>query len=122
MGLKGEYIVDDTVFISKTHHPGKAPYSIPLTVNKVLFIARNPFDVMISFACFCVCMNHSVKPKFTIHEEYPEWWDKFVKMNCRVMKKFFAQIIKEAESGKYDVCFVRYEDIVSNKQKELERI
>jgi len=38
------------------------------------------------------------------------------------MKQFFAQIIEEVETDNYDVNFLRYEDLVQNKEDELERI
>jgi len=76
--MKGEFITDDTTWIVKTHHPGFMLYSVPFTVNKVLYIVRNPYDSFISYASLVLTMNHSVKPKFVLHEEYPEWWNDFI--------------------------------------------
>mmetsp|Transcript_30026 Transcript_30026/g.21783 ORF Transcript_30026/g.21783 Transcript_30026/m.21783 type:complete len:211 (+) Transcript_30026:468-1100(+) len=120
MGLKGEYITDDTTWIVKSHHPYKMPLSLTCDVNKVLVIVRNPMDVIISYACFANTMNHSTKPKFSFFEEYPEWWNDWVSLNAKVMKRFFNMIFEEVKNKKYDVHFLRYEDLVNQKQERLE--
>lgn len=122
MGLKGEYITDDTTWIVKSHHPYKMPFSLDFNVNKVVIIVRNPLDVIISYACLANTMNHSTKPKFNFHEEYAEWWNDWVRLNAESMKRFFNMIFEEVRTKKYDVHFCRYEDLVNKKQEELEGI
>ena len=52
MGLLGQNIVADdrTVWITKTHYPQDIPGSANFKAHKMIVIARNPIDVIPSFA------------------------------------------------------------------------
>lgn len=47
MGMKGEGVVDDTVWIVKSHYPERSGHS-PFSVNKCLLIVRSPLDCIAS--------------------------------------------------------------------------
>ena len=79
IGLLGEGMVDDRVWIVKAHHPFRLWQSIPFTSHKVICCVRNPLDVFPSYASMCNTLSHSQKPEFEYEEEFPEWWDWFVK-------------------------------------------
>ena len=57
MGMKGEDIVDDTIWVGKSHSPWCMPYAPVFHCNKMVVIVRNPLDVIVSwlnllsFAC-----------------------------------------------------------------------
>jgi len=57
-GLKGEHIVDDTVWIVKTHSPWIMPDAPVFHCNKMIVIVRNPLDVIISFLHLFSLGNH----------------------------------------------------------------
>ena len=76
MGMKGEYIVDDSVFAVKSHYPWVMPPSA--RVNKMIVIARNPLDAIESLLHLVSCSNHGVKVPFSF-KDYPIWWDRKVK-------------------------------------------
>jgi len=82
MGLAGEEVVDDRVWVVKAHHPGLMPGVIPINSHKVICCIRNPIDVFTSFATFCNTMSHSAQPEFDYHKDFPEWWDWWVKYNA----------------------------------------
>jgi hypothetical protein len=92
-GLKGEWVFDDRVWITKTHHPFIIPNLAPYSSNKVLFCVRNPMDVFPSYASLANTMNHGVKPDYDYEERYPEWWDWWVRFHTDVMKQFFNVIL-----------------------------
>jgi hypothetical protein len=48
MGMKGEEIVDDTVWVVKTHSPWCMPLAPKFTANKMVIVVRNPLDVILS--------------------------------------------------------------------------
>lgn len=52
MGLLGQGHTCDSnrVWITKTHYPQEVPVSTPFTANKMIVMARNPIDVIPSFA------------------------------------------------------------------------
>jgi len=45
-GDKGEEIWDETVWITKSHHPLGTPYVVPLEANKIICVVRNPLDII----------------------------------------------------------------------------
>lgn len=62
MGLKGQNITGDSnmVWITKTHWPQDIPGSKPFTAEKMIVIARNPLDVIPSFANLINTHSHSL--------------------------------------------------------------
>lgn len=47
-GMKGEEITDDTVWITKSHHPHPTLHHKQLTTNMILCCVRNPLDIICS--------------------------------------------------------------------------
>ena len=45
LGMRGANIIDDRVWVVKTHYPLNAPGSLNLDSNKVIVCVRNPLDV-----------------------------------------------------------------------------
>lgn len=78
MGLKGEYVVDNSVWISKTHCPSYFPRSLQFTANKMIVIVRSPLDVCYSWVGLAITNSHSLKIKTKLHEERAENWTNFV--------------------------------------------
>lgn len=79
MGLKGEAIVDERVWVVKAHHPALMPGVLQFASNKVICCIRNPLDVIISFASLGNTMSHSVQPEFSYDKDYPEWWNWWIR-------------------------------------------
>ena len=79
MGMKGEDVVDDTVWICKTHSPWNMPFAPPFKANKMMCVIRNPLDVVLSWLNLVSLFNHSSKMEFEPCKEYPVWWDWWVK-------------------------------------------
>lgn len=72
--MKGEDIVDDTVWIIKTHSPYCMPNAPPFKANKVMAIVRNPLDVIISWLNLICMACHNLKAPFVYCKQYPNWW------------------------------------------------
>ena len=116
-GLKGEHIIDDRCWIVKAHHPCLLPLNLEFTSNKVICCVRNPLDVFISFASFTNTMNHSVKPDWDFANDYPAWWDWWVRHQVDCMKKYFDVVFKHSidEMEHHNpIYIVRYEDMVKD--------
>jgi len=71
VGLKGEAITDDRCFIIKSTHPMFMPGSITFGANKVLWLVRNPMDVIVSFASLMNTCSHTHKPEWDYAKDYP---------------------------------------------------
>jgi len=78
-GMIGEDTVDDKVWIVKTHSPWCMPEAPPFSCNKILLVVRNPLDSIMSWLECVQHGNHSTKADFEIQEEYPNYWDEWVK-------------------------------------------
>ena len=48
LGMTGEGVIDDRVWIVKSHYPERLGHS-PLKVNKCILMIRSPFDCLWSF-------------------------------------------------------------------------
>lgn len=123
MGLAGEEVTDDRVWVVKAHHPGLMPGAITFNSTKVICCIRNPIDVFVSFATFVNAMSHSAQTEYEIYKDFPEWWTWWINMNAEVHSRYFHTMLRHCtDEGKNPIYIVRYEDLVSNKQEELEGV
>ena len=58
-GFKGEGIVDNRVWINKTHFPYRFPYDHPYDTSVILCCVRNPLDVFVSQILQLCTMCHN---------------------------------------------------------------
>jgi len=79
MGLLGQNIVNDSnqVWVTKTHHP-KPQSRKPFTAEKMIVIARNPIDVIPSFANLNNTRSHSLEVNERYDVDRPEFWEAWV--------------------------------------------
>ena len=95
MRLLGQNIIgdDNTVWITKTHFPMDTPNSRPFVGQKMIVMARNPIDVMPSFANLCNTGSHSLVPNEEYHTDFPEYWDEWVNSITQSLKKNHEQVL-----------------------------
>lgn len=77
-GLRGESIINETIWIYKTHYPWTMHKIVgvpPSPVNKYIAIVRNPMDSFESHAHLYNTACHSAKVPYQFSESYPAWWD-----------------------------------------------
>ena len=82
MGFLGEETVADTnlVWITKTHYPLWCPGGgKKFRSQKQIVIVRNPIDALPSMAIMGMTSSNSVVPNEKLHEDFPEFWDGFLK-------------------------------------------
>ena len=63
-GMRGESIVDNRVWIKKTHWPNIMPGAGEFHSNKVICCVRNPLDVFVSIMNLACTFSHSAKLPF----------------------------------------------------------
>ena len=123
MGLAGEEIVDDRVWVVKAHHPGLMPGVIQFNSQKTICCVRNPIDVIVSFATLINTLSHTAQPEYEYHTDFPEWWDWWVKKQSADMKRYFDTLLRHCrDEGKNPIYIVRFEDLLKDKQGELEGV
>ena len=120
MGLKGEGVFDDRVWIVKAHHPLLLELAAPYTCNKVICCVRNPLDVFPSFASLTNTINHATKPDYEYEVDYPEWWTWWVKRQTDQMRDYFEILIRNCTKENQAPLYVcRYEDLVVQPEPEM---
>ena len=120
MGMKGEGCIDDSIWITKSHHPLLYFKAQAFNANKSFMVVRNPLDVFPSYAALMNTMSHGNKPDYDIPVEYPEWWAWWVHTVAKQMKDFFRIIRRDYfETKRCPLYIVRYEDLCLQKKETL---
>lgn len=122
MGMKGEDIVDDSVWVVKSHSPWCMPFAPVFTANKMVCIVRNPMDVIVSWLDLVATASHSTKAPFDYEKEYPEWWDWWIRDCSALYAQWFETTMRDANLRKVPVLWIRYEDLVEDPKPHLENL
>ena len=69
-GIQGEDIVDDSVWVVKTHSPWMMVEAPVFHANKMVVIVRNPLDVIPSWLNLIACASHTAKAPFDYEKEF----------------------------------------------------
>ena len=112
MGLLGQNITSnsDRVWITKTHYPHDIPGSEPFSAQKMIVIARNPIDVIPSFANLVNTHSHSLEINETYHVDFPEFWDQWVLKMSATMRKNHSEVLNSLARS-IPTYFMRFEDL-----------
>ena len=123
MGLLGQNITgeSDRVWITKTHKPMDTPNSKGFHASKMIVIARNPIDVIPSFANLVNTNSHSLEPNEQYHVDFPEFWDSFVRGFIEKTKTNHNVVVNKM-SRSIPTYFMRYEDLKANPKPALEEL
>ena len=113
-GLKGEEIVDDTVWVVKTHSPWHVPLQEVFQCQKVIGVVRNPLDTIISFLHLCAQCNHTAKAEFEYEVTYPNYWNWWVHDMASQIRQWYNVVLDDAKARKVPVLFLRFEDLVTD--------
>jgi len=118
-GLKGEFVVDDTVWVAKTHTPWIMPEAPVFFCNKMICIMRNPLDTFISWLNLVAQCNHNSKAPFDYEVAYPNYWDWWIHDITPLFKKWANVIMADAKLRKVPCLFLRFEDLVQDPETQL---
>ena len=95
-GMPGEqHYGDDSVWITKTHYPFATDKPYQHKVDKIIYLARNPGEILPSYASLFTTGSHSLEPERPWNE-YEEFWKYFVDKHTICMAKFFETIVQQA--------------------------
>ena len=122
MGLAGEGVIDDAVWIVKSHFPeriGRATFN----ANKCIVIVRNPLDSIFSLFNMVGTTTHSESLDKEVLDrvmQYTDLWDQFIQQEVTVWADFHTYWIKAPQ--KLPTHFVKYEDLLENPCAALTEI
>ena len=66
--------------------------------------------------------NHSSKAPFEYEKDYPEWWDWWVRDCAVLMAMWFYVVMRDARQRKVPTIWVRYEDLCTEPEENLNNI
>ncbi len=119
MGMQGEGIVDDSVWIVKSHFPERIG-TAEINTNKVIIITRSPIDSITSLFNMIGTSSHteSIDPK--VFTEKAKLWDEFIRQEIEVWQKFHEHYLKAPQQ--VPTYIVRYEDLILDPETVLEKL
>ena len=110
-GFKGEGIVDDSVWIVKTHFPERMGYR-KVSANAVVLLIRNPFDTIESYFHMAMTNTHDKNLSESSFEKLSKVWPEFVRHEVGVWFNFYVFWLNIVSH--VPVFVVRYEDLLSS--------
>ncbi len=102
----------------KSHFPARSDAS-PHAVARIIVIVRNPIDVMVSFLNLCATRSvyHVLADDFVEEFKRTQQWKDFVVDEISFQREYIHYFKKI--SDEVPVYFLRYEDIVNNKEQTV---
>ena len=94
------------------------PKAKAIHASKMIVIARNPIDVIPSFAYLKNTYSHSLVPNEQFHVDFPEYWDSFTRDFIEKTKTYHQVVDKMSRS--IPTYFMRYEDLKINPRPILD--
>ena len=76
-------------------------------------IARNPIDVIPSFANLCNTRSHSIELNEQYHVDFPQYWDQFVRQMILNIRDNHT-VVMNSIAKEIPTYFMRYEDLKLN--------
>lgn len=120
--LKGEGIVDDKVWIRKSHYPLPFNGTGAFPVNKIITTARNPLDTIVSYSNLLLSLTYDKEIKEDLSVAAPEFWAGFCLQTAKQVADFYNMYITDAKKNNVLVHFLRYEDLMGDKERTLSEL
>ncbi len=120
-GFLGEGMVDNHVFVVKSHFPERLGWT-KFSVRRAILCVRNPFDVLISYFNMLITSTHTDSIEDEEYVKFHDLWESFVRDEMEIWKQFHAHWLSKTVTDNIDLLLVRYEDLVYNKRETYKRI
>ncbi|CDW77353.1 fbox domain containing protein [Stylonychia lemnae] len=117
-GFKGQSVIDDRVWMVKTHYPDGFNVELDYETNKVALCVRNPLDVLASQFSFLFTWTHSKNTEQEFHKDFQDTWERLAKYQLHEWIAFHKWWIDYAKAKEVPLFFFRYEDIISSTPKD----
>lgn len=119
--LIGEQIVDDRVWVVKSHGPITRVISCEdFSMNKIIVLMRNPFAVIISMVHMCQTYSHFKQLDHDFAKENPKFWQKHIEQQIQWQLDFFEYVAKLKDQNKVPILFLKFEELKDEAKETLE--
>lgn len=112
-GFKGQEVVDNRVWIVKTHYPDGFSLELDFDSNKSILCVRNPLDVLASQFSFMFTWTHSKSMIQQFHLDFKDTWERMVRYQIHKWAAFHRWWMQHAQKNNLPLYFFRYEDMIS---------
>ncbi|OWZ21986.1 hypothetical protein PHMEG_0003383 [Phytophthora megakarya] len=117
-GMKGEGVVDESVWFVKTHFPERVGYKA-FPVKKAILVVRNPWDAIDSYFNMTLTNTHNKSLHESQYERFAERWDGLLRNEIDVWMKFHRYWTTKVD---IPIIVVRYEDLMMHREETLRRV
>ena len=113
-GFKGQQILTDKVWITKTHHPF-FPWP-QFRSNAVMIAVRDPLDVIVSNFMMKGTISHVLTSQNSINKgELLPYWNTHFKNYIGLWKNWHEYWLNQAKTSSVPIFFCRFEDLINQK-------
>ncbi|TDH73416.1 hypothetical protein CCR75_009237 [Bremia lactucae] len=117
-GMKGEGVVDDSVWFVKTHFPERVGYK-EFSAKKAILVVRNPWDAIDSYFNMTLTNTHNKSLHESQYQRFADRWDNMLRNEIDVWMKFYRYWTTKVE---IPIIVVRYEDLMVHRAETLRRV
>lgn len=118
-GFKGEGVVDDSIWVVKTHYPERMGYR-KFSCSRVVLLVRNPFDAIESYFYMGMTNTHNKRLSSKAFDSLRHLWPEFVSHEAKIWTVFHEFWLRVSKF--LPVLLVRYEDLLTRKDEVMRRI
>ncbi|KAL4138538.1 hypothetical protein PRIC2_002043 [Phytophthora ramorum] len=117
-GMKGEGVVDESVWFVKTHFPERVGYK-DFPAKKAILVVRNPWDAIDSYFNMTLTNTHNKSLHESQYERFADRWDGLLRNEIDVWMKFHRYWTTKVD---IPIIVVRYEDLMMHREETLRRV
>ncbi|KAG6586517.1 fbox domain containing protein [Phytophthora cinnamomi] len=117
-GMKGEGVVDESVWFVKTHFPERVGYR-DFPVRKAILVVRNPWDAIDSYFNMTLTNTHNKSLHESQYARFADRWDGLLRNEIDVWMKFHRYWTTKVD---IPIIVVRYEDLMMHREETLRRV
>ncbi|TYZ64212.1 hypothetical protein PybrP1_011497 [[Pythium] brassicae (nom. inval.)] len=117
-GMKGEGVVDESVWFVKTHFPERVGWQ-PFAIRKAIVVVRNPWDAIDSYFNMTLTNSHNKSVHESQYARFADRWDGLVRNEVDVWMKFHRYWTATVD---IPIIVVRYEDLLVHRAETLRRV
>lgn len=117
-GMKGEGVVDESVWFVKTHFPERVGWK-PFPIKKAILVVRNPWDAIDSYFNMTLTNTHNKSLHESQYARFADRWDGLVRNEIDVWMKFHRYWTSKVD---IPIIVVRYEDLLVHRAETMRRV